>query len=243
MIDPAIPFLVAAVFVLVGALVQGSIGFGVGMIAAPFLMWAIPDSMPATSIALGGAMTVTTLASHWRHVDLPTLAWTLLGRFPGLVVGSWLVVALPGSTLGVLVGLAVVLAVVLQWSRRVLRKSPRNLFVAGVVSGATGTATGIGGPPVAMVLAGEPGQMMRATLAANFLVGSLLSLGALGVVGKLGATPMYHALLLLPPLVLGALLALPVARYLDNGRTRKAILLAAASAGVLLAVTSWMGQG
>ncbi len=240
MTDPVVPLLIAAVFVLIGALVQGSIGFGVGMIAAPYLMWAVPDSMPATSIALGGAMTVTTLVSEWRHVDLLTLGWTLLGRLPGLAVGSWLVVVLPGSTLGVLVGFAVVLAVVLQWRRRVLHKSPRNLFVAGVVSGATGTATGIGGPPVAMVLAGEPGQLVRATLAANFLFGSLLSLGALAVVGKLGATPLLHALMLLPALIAGALLARPVARYLDNGRTKKAILLLAASAGILLAVTSWL---
>lgn len=237
-----IPLLVASVFVLLGAMVQGSVGFGVGMIAAPFLMWAIPDAMPATLIALGGAMTLTTLATQWRHIDLPTLGWAVLGRLPGLVLGAWLVVIAPTNVMGILVGLAVVVAVVLQWSRWVIRQAPRNLVVAGLVSGTTGTATGIGGPPVAMVLAREPGPVVRATLAAYFLLGSALSLGALALMGQVATSHLVNMLALLPALLLGALLARPVARYLDDGRTRKAVLVLAAVSGLVLAISSWVSH-
>lgn len=238
MIELTLPLLIAATFVVIGAIIQGSVGFGVGMVSAPFLMWAIPESMPAALVALGGAMTLTTLATHWRHIDWPTFLLTIIGRLPGLALGAWLVAAVPTSVLGALVGLAVVVAVVLQRKRWPIRKTPRNLLLAALISGTTGTATGIGGPPVAMVLAEEPGPLVRATLAAYFLVGSVMSLGALAVVGKLGTTALLHCLALLPALVLGAVLAHPLARYLDDGRTRTAILVLAAVSGLLLVVTS-----
>lgn len=238
MVELGLPLAVAALFVLLGAVVQGSVGFGVGMIAAPFLMWALPQYMPGSLIMLGGAMTVTTLVTHWRHIDLPTLGWTLIGRIPGLALGAWLVVAVPTAALGVVVGVAVIVAVVLQWSRWTIRKTPTNLLIAAVVSGTTGTATGIGGPPVAMVMAEEPGPVVRATLAAYFLFGSSLSLGALAAVGRLGVAHVVHAAALLPALVVGALLARPLARHLDDGRTRHAILVLAAASGLVLAITS-----
>lgn len=241
MMELTLPLLAAALFVLLGAVVQGSVGFGVGMIAAPVLMWAIPESMPATLVILGGAMTIATLVTHWRDIDLPAMGWALLGRVPGLALGAWLVVTMPAGALGVLVGFAVVVAVVMQWSRWTIPKSPRNLVLAGSLSGTTGTATGIGGPPVAMVLANDPGPVVRATLAAYFLVGSLMSLGALASVGQLDFDHLTDALALLPALIVGALLAKPVARHLDDGRTRKAILILAAASGLVLALTSLVG--
>lgn len=62
-------------------------------------------------------MTLTTLASHWRHVDPRALGRAVLGRIPGLALGAWLVVTAPGSTLGVVVGMVVVIAAAHQWKR------------------------------------------------------------------------------------------------------------------------------
>lgn len=238
MIHLSAPLLIAAVFVFIGALVQGSVGFGVGMVAAPFLMWAVPDTMPATLVILGGAMTLLTLTSHWRDVDVRALAWAITGRVPGLALGAWLVVTVPTSTLGVVVGIAVIIAAILQWKRWTIPNTAPNLVVAGLVSGTTGTATGIGGPPVAMVLADQPGAIVRGTLAAYFMLGSALSLTALGMVGHLTPTHAGQAAVLLIPLVLGGLLAGRMTPYLDDGRTRRAILLLAGLSRLMLALTS-----
>lgn len=72
MIDPTASLIVAALSVLSGSVVQGSVGLGVGMIAAPFLTWALPESMPAVLVMLGGAMTIATLVNRWRHIDPAT---------------------------------------------------------------------------------------------------------------------------------------------------------------------------
>lgn len=89
-----------------------------------------------------------------------------------------------------------------------------------------------------MVLAEEPGPLVRGTLAAYFLVGSLLSLGTLFAVGRVTTTHLLYAAALIPALLVGALLARPLARVLDDGRTRTAILVLAAVSGLVLALTS-----
>ncbi|MFV0451237.1 MAG: sulfite exporter TauE/SafE family protein [Propioniciclava sp.] len=223
---------------LVGAVVQGGVGFGLGMIASPFLVWLYPDQMPGAMIMLGGTTALTVLVVDWRSLDLTGLGWALLGRLPGVALGAWLVVRVPLALTGVLVGLAVLAAVALQWSGRTIHQTPGTLVGAGFVSGTSGTVSGIGGPPLAMVYAGQAGPVVRATLAAYFIVGTATSLAALGVVGRLSWDQFGLAVVLVPALILGNLLALPLARLLDSGHTRRSILLLAGLAGALLVVTS-----
>lgn len=233
---------VAALAVFAGAVVQGSVGFGVGLLAAPFLMWAVPDAMPGALIMLGGGMTLTTLAADWRWVDVRGLAWALVGRLPGAFAGAWLVLAVATDTLGVFVGLAVVAMAALQATRWAIRLSPLSLAVAGFVSGTTATMSGIGGPPVAMVYAGDDPRVVRGTLASYFFVGSVISLVTLAVVGRLGFASLAAALTLAPALLLGAWCSRRVARHLDRARLRAAILVVAAAAGFALVVTSLTGE-
>src|SRR5690606_39990084 len=48
-------------------------------------------------------------------------------------------------------------------------------LAAGMVSGTTGTAAGIGGPPIALLYQHRAGPVVRSTLSATFLVGTVLS--------------------------------------------------------------------
>src|SRR3546814_9062822 len=87
---------------------------------------------------------------HEHHaLDRVGLAWILAGRVPGSVVGAWVVAVASTTVLEALAG-AVVLAMVLaSVAMPVLPVRPSTPLVAGVVSGVTGTAAGIGGPPPA----------------------------------------------------------------------------------------------
>lgn len=234
-------FLLAALVVLCGAVVQGSIGFGVGLVSAPVLAWTLPQALPATLIMLGGGMAVLTLVPEWRQVDGRGLLLALVGRVPGILLGTWLLVIATPQLLGVLIGVTVVAMSLLQGTRWAVPLSPPNLLAAGAISGATATVSGIGGPPLAMVYAGERGPVVRATLSAYFALGSALSLTALAFAGRVGAVHLVHALALVPSLVVGAMLARPLSRYLDSGHMRQAILLFAAASGLALVVTSLLG--
>ena len=61
---------------------------------------------------------------------------------------------------------------------------PRNLLLAGALTGISGTSAAVGGPFVAMTLQHEPAARIRATLAAFFTVGSLVSMAGPGGRGR-----------------------------------------------------------
>lgn len=236
------PLLIAAAIgVLLGAVVQGSVGFGMGLVAAPVLTLALPELMPATLLMLGASQPVFTLVKDWRGIDPKGLLWALIGRLPGALLGTGLLVFLRPDHLGLVVGLSVLVAALLQWKRWTVRKTNANVFTAGFVSGITGTAAGIGGPPLAMVYARESGTVVRGTLAAYFILGVAISLTTLGVAARVTIANVWGAVILLPALVIGSLLARPLARYLDSGRTRTAILLVAGISGLVLLIDSLVG--
>jgi hypothetical protein len=87
------------------------------------------------------------------------------------------------------------------------RPTPRALLVAGVVSGVSGTATSIDGPPVAMLYQHASGATLRSTMGLYFLVGNVLSGSALALAGEIGGREVLRALALLPFLLVGFLLS------------------------------------
>ncbi len=55
------------------------------------------------------------------------------------------------------------------------------MVLAGAASGVLGTATAIGGPPMALVWQRNTGARLRGTMSGFFLVGSVMSIAALAV--------------------------------------------------------------
>jgi hypothetical protein len=223
-----------ALAVTAGALVQASVGLGLALVAAPVAMLVEPSLMPGLLVCLASTYPVLTLAREWRDADWRGLAWAFAGRVPATVLGAWVVSVASVRVLGVLVGLMVLATVVL--TVRLVRLPLRGwtLAGAGVVGGITGTATSIGGPPLALVYQHEPGPTVRATLAAFFLGGGLLSLAGLAAVGELRADQATTALVLAPCLAVGFVLGVLVQRRVDAGRTRAAVLVVCAASALTL---------
>jgi uncharacterized membrane protein YfcA len=237
MSTPAV-FAVLAAAVTIGALVQGAVGLGLGLVAAPVCALVEPALMPGVMLWLAAAYPVLTLLREGRASDWRGLSWALAGRVPGTVLGVAIVSAVSARLLGLLVGVIVLVAVVLTWQVVTLPMRRRVLVGAGVVSGVTGTATSIGGPPLALVYQHETGARLRATMATYFLVGALLSIVGLALVGELRATDGLWALGLGPFLVVGFLLSDLVRRHVDAGRTRAAVLAVCAASALALVVRS-----
>ncbi|WP_157406298.1 sulfite exporter TauE/SafE family protein, partial [Actinomadura chibensis] len=145
---PEIDFLVVGgLAALIGSIVQGSVGLGVGLVATPIVTMLFPSLMPGSILVVALALPVATLAREVGHADLRGLGWAFGGRLVGTPLGVLLVAAVPQRALGIVIGGVVLAALaVTAWSREVPRNR-RTLAAAGVVSGATGTASGIGGPP------------------------------------------------------------------------------------------------
>lgn len=225
----------AALIIGVGALVQGSIGFGMNVVAAPLLVLIDTALVPGPTLAAATVLTLLITMRERRHIELAGLGWALAGRLPGTVLGGLALVVLSADGLTVLFGVLVLAAVALSGGWHIPRNGP-TLFTAGGLSGFMSMTTSIGGPPMALVYQRAPGATVRATLSGYFLVGSLFSLVGLAVVGKFGAEEMLATLVLLPGMVMGFSLSRFTGHVLDKAWLRPAILsVAALSAVVALA--------
>ena len=107
---------------------------------------------------------------------------------------------------------------------------------AGLITGVTETATGIGGPPLALVYQHQPVAVMRSTLAVCFLVGQVMSLIFLFAAGQVRQPQLLAAAQLLPALGVGALLSHYVHHRINERFMRSFVQLFAVASGVVLLV-------
>lgn len=193
--------------VYVGAVVQASIGIGLGMIAAPMLAFADPDFIPAAIMLAVLPLTFTIAWIDRQHIVKRDVGFALIGRVPGVIAGALVVAALSDRVLAVMVAASVLLAVVASITGRLFRPTDRALVVAGLTSGFAGTTTGIGGPPMALTYQNSDPATMRATISAFFSIGSLMSIGALALAGEIGVRQFQLTALILPGVGLGVVTA------------------------------------
>lgn len=229
-------WIVAGGAVLIGSAVQSSVGIGLGLVAAPVVALLEPSLMPGTVLITTAILPFMTLASEWRHVDLRGIGWALAGRLLGVAGGVWVVTALSPKTLSMAVGAMVLVAIAVTLSKVHVRATPATLGTAGLLSGVSGTATSIGGPPMAIVYQNEPGPRVRSSLSLYFIIGVAVSLIALRAGDHLGRDVILTGLGLLPFVLVGFGLARPLRRHVDGRLLRYGLLgVAGLGAMVLLA--------
>lgn len=229
---------VLAATLVVGAAVQGLVGLGLGLVAAPVVTLIEPSLMPDLLLWLALLLPLVTLVREHHEIDWPGLGWSMTARVPGTVLGVWLLTVISERTLGIAVGLMVLLSVLLTAKALVVPVTRTSLVAAGVVSGVTGTATSIGGPPMAILLQHRSPQQIRSTLGVYFVAGAALSLVGLGVVGALERSTFVLAMVLVPCLVVGFALSRVLARRLPRHQVRNGVLLVCAASAVGLLVRS-----
>ncbi len=224
----------ALVAVVVGAALQGSLGFGLGLVAAPVLVLLDTRLVPGPLLCMGVPLTFLIAWRERRDLDFGRIRWAIAGRIPGSILGSVMVVILAERWLAGLFAVAVLLAV--GFSVLGLSAPPTriNLITAGVASGIMGTATSVGGPLIALVYQHSSGPELRASLAAFMVFGASFSLVVLAAVGEFGWTDLALASLFVPCVIAGFGLSRWTNAFLDNGHTRPAVLVFAAASAVTI---------
>jgi uncharacterized protein len=229
---PSIALAILAVATLVGAAIQGGVGFGMNLLVVPVMALVMPEALPTVAILLGVPISITMLRYEFRDLDRRGIGWLFGGRLPGTVVGVWMVATVTTATLQIVVALFVLLFVAVSVVAPPVPVSPLTKLSAGAVSGVTGTAAGIGGPPVALLYQRHPGPVMRSTLAASFAIGTLMSFGGLAAGGQVTPRQLVVGLLLAPVVVGGSVLGRRLHAVLDRGWLRPAVLVFAAAAAL-----------
>ncbi|MFY0727199.1 sulfite exporter TauE/SafE family protein [Pseudomonas sp. NFX15] len=231
---PFDPLYLIAVAVACGALIQGTTGMGFALIVAPVMGLLAPESLPVSLLIL---MLPLNAAIAWREreaIDLRGSSWITAGRFVGTFGGVWILFWLPLSQLNVLIGLSTIAACLATWMAPSFVPGRRALISTGLITGITETATGVGGPPLALVYQHSPVATLRGSVALCFLVGEVISLVVLALGGHLHATQASPVLSLCLPLALGVLASHWARRFINEARLRRFVLIFAFVSGSLL---------
>lgn len=220
--------------------VQGAVGFGMNLLAAPFLAVIHPALVPGPLLAAGFFHAIVMSARGIREARLGDVVASTPGRIVGAAIGAWALGYLNASGANIALGSLVLVAVAMSIVGMRVALTPFNLFATGIVAGAMGTISSVGGPPMALLYQDEKGPVVRGVLGAHFLIGSVVSLLALAVAGRFARAELAMTLLVLPGVFAGLIAARPLAAYLDKGRTRPAVYTLAAAAGIWVLVREFL---
>lgn len=231
--------IVCTLLAVIGSSIQGTLGFGLGMMTSPLLAMIDPAFVPS---ALMISVLPLTFGVAWRDrrfIDRSGFKWALLGRFPGVFIGLVALASMSGDALAYAVSGSVAIAVVISLitSRRgqVVPLSWATLSGAGFASGFMGTVTSIGGPPMALVYKDGDPRVMRATIAGFFSIGAVISVVGLIASGQVGSHEVALTLVILPGVLAGLPISRRIAPYLPAERMRPLILAICSVSAVILA--------
>ena len=199
--------LVLAVVSLAAAFIQGALGIGFALIVAPTVGLLQPDLLPVMLLIL---MLPLNFHVTWREreaVDWSGAKWITVGRLIGTFAGLGLLAALTGRQLDSAVGWFTVIAAAAALFAPPFTPSRPAALGVGLFTGVTETATGIGGPPLALIYQHAGGAVLRSTVALCFLVGEIMSLVVLAFAGRMGANQLLAALCLTPAVLIGSALS------------------------------------
>ena len=226
---------IAFAIVLVGSAVQGAVGFGLGLIAAPVLLLLDPRWVPGPVLASGVTLTILVAYRDRADIDLMGLRFAFIGRTIGTVAAALLLTVLSANAFDIIFGGLVLLAVGLSMLGMKVSLTPGHATLAGLLSGFMGTISSIGGPPLALLYQREGGPRLRATLSALFVTGAAISVAALALIGRYGVVELWLTAFLVPPALLGFVAAGWLRGLVDRSGVRPLVLtLSAASATAVL---------
>ena len=230
----SLTLLLAGAIVLLGAVVQGSVGYGMNLLGGPLLLLIDPAFVPVPTLVLAIAHTALGAIREHSHTDWRSVGWAMTGRLPGNLLGLLAIATLPLAGLNVAVAACVLVCVglsVISWHPL---PSRRGLLLAGTASGTFGTTSSIGGPPVALLYQHVKGPTTRATLSSYFVIASLSSVLILAAAGQVTPHELLLSVMLLPFMVVGFVLSSPLRKHLDGGALRIGVLSVAGTGAAAL---------
>ena len=183
--------LLCGLAVVVGAVVQGVLGFGLALLAVPVLAWLAPQTVPVGILVAVMPLVVVSALRERAHVDLRGIGWALVGRVPGGAAGAVAVALLPVRGLQLLVaatvGLAVVAAVLADGRRPPPAPADGPADPGSAASAGTAASAASAASAGSAGSAGEDGvrSLRRTTLV---LAGVLSGVG--GTTSGIGGPPM-----------------------------------------------------
>lgn len=231
--------ILANLALLVGAIVHGTVGFGMIMVAAPFLVLISPHFFPGPAVLVGFTMPLLVALRHWRQVETGPIGYALIGRVAGTAIAAYALYYLSPTALAFVVGWMVLGSVLLSASGYHPPQTRMGFGCVGIASGIMGITSALGGVPIGLSYRNPNPDAYRATVSGFLTLGASLSIITLAATGRLGSTEIKTALFLLPGLAIGFLAAIPLTNFLRSFPLKPIAQILSAAAAVFVIARNW----
>jgi uncharacterized protein len=218
---------------IIGACLQGLIGFGLGLFSAPILFLFAPQLVPAPMILNGLAITLVLLFIHRKFINKREASYSLVGGSIGVFLATTVISLVNLAQYQVLFGLTIVTAVILSVAGFIPQVSSVSSSIAGTLSGFMGTLTSAGGAPMGLLYQAADEAAIKANLSLFFVYINALSIIALSLAGLVSQQDLILFIFSVPAVGIGWLLSLLLQRYLNIHFIRPLILFIAFCSGLL----------
>ncbi len=217
-------FLVITLIMAVATVVQMALGLGLGLVMIPLLALVSTSLVPAPAILSAFLVMAAMVWGRTRLIDRAEIGWGTLGLVIGTAAGVAALLAVDPRHLPRVFGGMILLAVGLAMVGLRLRLRPPDILGASLVSGFMGGMSGIHGPLIGIVYAGENPAKIRATLGLYWIIAYGLMVAMHALAGRFGWADLVRAGLLVPGIVLGYVLAPLIIVHIDRHRMRIGML-------------------
>ncbi|MEO5723748.1 MAG: sulfite exporter TauE/SafE family protein [Ilumatobacteraceae bacterium] len=225
---------VVAGAVFFASFVQAIAGFGSGLLSMPLMTLAISPTRAVVVSTLVSIMITTWQAwSMRRDADVELVRRLIVPAYLGMPLGVVVLSTVGDNPLRIMLGSAVLIAVVLLACNFQLGAGRRVDIIAGFLSGVLNTSLSTNGPPLVFVLQARrlPPAQFRATLSAVFALSNVLALALFIGTGKVNGPGLLGAAVAAPALALGQVLGFPMRRHVHGSRFRWMVLVLLVLAG------------
>lgn len=237
----ALALVVAFTVTVIATSMQATIGFGAAILAVPILEIVDPDLAPVPQMLIAFPMAAAMLLRERHHVDLRGTRWIIVGRFPGLALGVWLLAVFDDDGIAIVMAGLVLVAVVMAAGGLTVRRTGPTMFGAGFASGVMGVIGAIGGPPLGLAYRNESGPTVRATISAVFLVGIVMNVTGRVIAQEIAVGDLQVAAFLLPAMALGVWSSRFLIGRVEGAPLRLTILVVSAGAAIGLILKVALG--
>ncbi|MDW7655598.1 MAG: sulfite exporter TauE/SafE family protein [Bacillota bacterium] len=237
-------YLYILLIMLVAGLVQGSCGFGAGLIAMsimPFIFdykTALPIMYVCAIFICLRVLLSTYRSINWKVLALPTLV-SLVGRVAGLFVFK----SFENETLSIMLGVLIFATAIYQlfWGGKIhIRPTPVNGSLTGLLSGVLGGLASSSGPPLVVYYMNAKLEKIEyiATIQMTFLAGSLFSISLLASTGVYNGEILSYAAVGAVGVILGTTIGLKVFHAMKRTTLQKVINVVLLAMGISLIIKS-----
>ncbi len=226
--------LAITVFAMAGAIVQGSIGVGLALVAGPALLVIDPSFAPGPLLLGGQVVGLRHVIAEREATDHVACRRCLIGLPLGLIAGLAVLELFSETALALLVGGLTMVAAAALLSGLKLARSSRVEMVGGAACTFASVTAGLPGPPLVIAFNDMKPAAMRGTASTFVMMVAAIGMVSLVLSGNFGGEEAKLTLWLLPGLLLGIIASRWVRPFLDRSWFRPLVLVIAFIGGLAL---------